>query len=58
MAAKTKKWSGEVTATSDAMDVAAGTFKQRSAKKIAEDVERDAERSPRKKMSIAARCRC
>jgi hypothetical protein len=45
----TEKWSAKVTATSDAMDVAAGTFKQRSAKKIAEAVEHDAEKSTRKK---------
>jgi hypothetical protein len=47
--AKPKKWSAGVTATSDAMDVADGTFKLRSAKKIAEAVEHDAENSTRKK---------
>lgn len=46
-----RKWSAAVTETSNAMDVAAGTFKQTNPKKIAEDVERDAERSTRRKSS-------
>ena len=44
MATKAKKWSQHVTETSDAMDVEPGTFKLRSAKKIAEAVEHDAEK--------------
>jgi hypothetical protein len=51
MAAKPKKWSAEVNAKSDAMDVAGGTFKQRDPKKIARALEHDAERSTRRKSS-------
>ncbi|GAC1406184.1 MAG: hypothetical protein NVSMB64_11660 [Candidatus Velthaea sp.] len=50
MAAK-KKWSQNVTETSDAMDIAGGTFQQRDPKKIAEAVEHDAEVSKRRKSS-------
>ena len=48
-AAKTKKWSQHVTETSDAMDLEPNVFKQTSAKKIAEDIEHDAEVSHRRK---------
>jgi hypothetical protein len=48
-AAKTKKWSQHVTETSNAMDLAPNVFKQTSAKKIAEDIEHDAETSNRRK---------
>ncbi|MBD5635143.1 MAG: DUF3175 domain-containing protein, partial [Candidatus Eremiobacteraeota bacterium] len=51
MAATKRKWSGAVTATSDAMDVADGTFKQTDPKKIAREVEHDAEKSKRRKSS-------
>ncbi len=43
------KWSQHVTETSNAMDLEPGVFKQCSAKKIAEAIERDAERSKRLK---------
>ncbi|GAC1545678.1 MAG: DUF3175 domain-containing protein [Candidatus Velthaea sp.] len=46
-----KKWSQKVTETSDAMDVEGGTFTQTDPKKLAEAVERDAERSTRRKSS-------
>jgi len=49
MATKSNKWSAHVNETSDAMDVDPGTFKQRSAEKIADAVERDAEKSHRRK---------
>jgi uncharacterized membrane protein len=50
MAARSKKkWSQHVTETSDAMDVAKGTFASKDPEKIARDVERDAERSTRRK---------
>jgi putative cell wall-binding protein len=48
MAAK-KKWSQRVTDTSDAMDIETGTFASHDPKRIAEAVERDAERSTRRK---------
>ena len=44
-----KKWSQRVTETSDAMDLEPNVFKQSSAKKIAEAVEHDAEKSTRRK---------
>jgi hypothetical protein len=44
-----KKWSQHVTETSNAMDLEPNVFKQRSAKKIAEAVERDAAQSTRRK---------
>jgi hypothetical protein len=50
-AKKPAKWSQLVTKTSNAMDLEPNVFKQRSAKKIAEAVERDAERSTRRKSS-------
>jgi hypothetical protein len=43
------KWSQRVTETSDAMDLEPNIFKQSSAKKIAEAVEHDAEKSNRRK---------
>lgn len=46
---KTMKWSQHVTETSNAMDLEPGVFKQRSPRKIAETIERDAERSKRRK---------
>jgi hypothetical protein len=46
-----RKWSKHVTETSDAMDVEPGTFKQSDPAKIADAVERDAERSTRRKES-------
>jgi Protein of unknown function (DUF3175) len=51
MATSKTRWSKHVNETSDAMDIAAGTFKQRSASKIAHAVEKDAERSTRRKSS-------
>jgi hypothetical protein len=45
------KWSQRVTETSNAMDLEPNVFKQRSAKKIAESVERDAAQSTRRKSS-------
>ena len=45
----TKKWSQEVTDTSDAMDLKGGVFKQRSAKKIADSLKASAEQSQRRK---------
>ena len=51
MAVSKNRWSKHVNETSDAMDIAAGTFKQRSASKIAHAVEKDAERSTRRKSS-------
>lgn len=44
-----KKWSQEVTDNSHAMDLEAGVFKQRSAKKIADALKHSAERSQRRK---------
>ena len=49
--ARGRRWSQHVTETSDAMDIAGGTFKQRSPKAIAEAVEHDAESSTRRKAS-------
>jgi putative cell wall-binding protein len=49
MAAAKRKWSGTVTETSDAMDVADGTFKESDPKKIARAIEHDAETSKRRK---------
>ena len=46
-----KKWSQHVTETSDAMDVAGGTFAAKSPKRIAEALEHDAEKSTRRKSS-------
>lgn len=44
-----KYWSKDVTEHSNAMDLEADVFKQRSAKKIAESLKRSAERSRRRK---------
>ena len=44
-----KRWSAEVTRKSDALDLEAGVFTQRSAKKIAESLKRSADRSTRRK---------
>jgi hypothetical protein len=46
-----KKWSQDVTDTSDAMDLEGGVFTQRSAKKIADSLKQSAEESPRRKAS-------
>ncbi len=51
MATTKRKWSQHVTDTSDALDVAKDTFKSAGAKTIAETVERDAEKSTRRKES-------
>jgi hypothetical protein len=45
----TRKWSGRVTARSDAMDLEDSVFKQRSASAIARSLKRSAERSHRRK---------
>ena len=44
-----RKWSGRVTATSDALDLKQGVFKQRSAAAIARSLKRSAEQSHRRK---------
>ena len=44
-----KKWSGEVTKHSDALDLEKGVFKGRSPKTIARSLERSAARSKRRK---------
>ena len=53
MAAQTKRkskyWSGAVTRDSNALDLEADVFKQRSAKKIAASLKRSADRSTRRK---------
>ncbi len=46
-----KKWSQRVTETSDAMDIASGTFASDDPEKIARTVEKDAESSSRRKSS-------
>lgn len=46
-----KKWSQDVTANSDAMDLKEGVFKERSAKKIADSLKQSAEQSERRKAS-------
>lgn len=46
-----KKWSQDVTESSDAMDLKEGVFKQRSAKKIADSLKHSAETSGRRKSS-------
>ncbi|WP_455272904.1 DUF3175 domain-containing protein [Rhizobium herbae] len=46
-----KRWSQDVTDTSDAMDLKGGIFKKRSAKKIADSLKHSAERSDRRKAS-------
>ena len=47
--AKLKKWSGKVTRESNALDLAPGVFKKRSAHDIAVSLKRSAERSRRRK---------
>jgi hypothetical protein len=46
-----RKWSAEVTETSDAMTLEKDVFKSRSPKRIAQSVKRSAERSNRRKSS-------
>lgn len=46
-----RKWSAEVTETSDAMTLEKDVFKSRSPKRIAQSVKRSAERSHRRKSS-------
>jgi hypothetical protein len=50
-AAGKKKWSARVTRTSDALDIAGGTFAKDDPKAIAHELERDAEKSTRRKSS-------
>jgi hypothetical protein len=49
--ASAKKWSAEVTATSNAMDLEKDVFKQDDPKAIARSLKRSAERSHRRKGS-------
>jgi hypothetical protein len=44
-----RKWSGRVTARSNALDLKEGIFRQRDPKKIAASLKRSAERSRRRK---------
>jgi hypothetical protein len=44
-----KRWSGAVTAHSNALDLEEGVFKKRSARQIALSLKRSAERSKRRK---------
>jgi hypothetical protein len=44
-----KRWSGEVTRTSNALDLEEGVFKKRSARHIAASLKRSAEASIRRK---------
>jgi hypothetical protein len=46
-----RRWSARVTETSDALDVPGGTFAKNDPKAIARELERDAEKSTRKKSS-------
>jgi hypothetical protein len=46
-----KYWSAHVTQTSDALDIAGGTFAKDDPKAIAHELERDAEKSTRRKSS-------
>jgi hypothetical protein len=46
-----KYWSATVTQTSDALDIAGGTFAKQDPKAIAHELERDAEKSTRRKSS-------
>jgi uncharacterized protein DUF3175 len=46
-----KRWSATVTQTSDALDIAGGTFAKDDPKAIAHELERDAEKSTRRKSS-------
>ena len=45
----TRYWSAEVMRKSDALDLEEGVFKLRSARRIAESLQRSAETSPRRK---------
>jgi hypothetical protein len=45
----TRKWSGEVTEHSDALDLEKDVFRQRSARKIARSLKRSAKSSERRK---------
>lgn len=49
MAGKTKKWSGEVTRNSDALDLEEGVFTWDDPERIAASLKRSAERSERRK---------
>ncbi len=51
MAATKKRWSQHVTETSDALDIAGGTFASDDPKAIARELKRDAESSHRRKSS-------
>jgi hypothetical protein len=48
---KTRYWSGEVTAHSDALDLQQGVFKRGNARSIARSLKRSAEQSQRRKAS-------
>ena len=48
-AVKTKKWSGKVTRTSNALDLRSGIFKSRDPVKLARSLKRSADRSKRRK---------
>jgi hypothetical protein len=48
-AAGAKRWSGEVTRHSNALDLEEGVFKKRSAKQVALSLKRSAEASKRRK---------
>ena len=47
--AKTRRWSGRVTATSNAMDLQRDVFKQSNPRRIAQSLKRSAEQSRRRK---------
>jgi hypothetical protein len=46
---KPSRWSAQVTATSNALDLEPGVFKKTSAREVAESLKRSAERSTRRK---------
>jgi len=48
-AANTRRWSGRVTATSNAMDLQRDVFKQSNPRRIAQSLKRSAEKSQRRK---------
>ena len=50
-ATRKRKWSAEVTRTSDALDVSKGTFAKEDPRAIARALKRSAERSRRRKAS-------
>ena len=54
MTTRTKKWSGKVTKTSNAMDLKKDVFKQSDPKKIARSVKNSATKSKRRKASPKA----